>query len=97
MSGCFNCDDPNHIVSKCTKPLNIKKAAASKLDYYEKKRGRTGGNEHLVLAEICYQLHKSYEGEIQMHQPLQIFFRIRKSLKIVSPRQTSTSKTSTLK
>ena len=62
IAGCFNCDGRNHTLSQCPMPLNVKKAAANKLEYYEKKRGKVGGNVHLVLAEICYQLDMSGDG-----------------------------------
>ena len=59
IAGCFNCEGRNHTLSNCPMPLNVKKAAANKLEYYEKKRGKAGGNVHLVLAEICYHLDMS--------------------------------------
>lgn len=62
IAGCFNCDGRNHTLSNCPVSLNIKKAAANKLEYYEKKRGKVGGNVHLVLVEICYQLDMSGDG-----------------------------------
>lgn len=55
ISGCFNCDDPGHALKQCKVPLNVGKATAPGLEYYEKSQSRIGNN-HLVLAEICYQL-----------------------------------------
>lgn len=54
ISGCFNCDDPNHLIKDCPKPKNIAKATARRLEYYKKKR--TANGVHMVLAEICHQL-----------------------------------------
>ena len=55
-AGCFNCDDPSHVLRKCPKSLNVKKEAANKLYYFVKMRGTNPDNVHLVLADIFYQI-----------------------------------------
>ncbi len=41
VMGCFNCDDPNDMVSKCLKKIDLTKTAQRKMEYYSKKRGIT--------------------------------------------------------
>ena len=43
-------------MSKCPKPLSVRKAATSKLAYYSKKNATSPSNIHLGLAEVCYQM-----------------------------------------
>ena len=62
ISGCFNCDDPTHVVKNCPKTLNVAKAAAKKLEYYSKKDKMKEHAVHVVLAELCTQLDMEEEG-----------------------------------
>lgn len=55
ISGCFNCDSPNHLIGQCPHPKNAAKAAARRLEYYKKKDEKRHA-VHLVLADICRQL-----------------------------------------
>ena len=40
VAGCFNYDDRSHVLSKCPKPLIVKRAAANRLGYYAKRGER---------------------------------------------------------
>lgn len=51
----FNCDDPNHMISKCPKKIDVTRAAKRKMEYYDKKTGNKR-NAHVVLFELCNQL-----------------------------------------
>lgn len=55
IMGCFNCDDPNHMVSKCPKKNDVTKAAERKMEYYAKKTGDKR-NVHVVLFELWNQI-----------------------------------------
>lgn len=57
LMGCFNCDDPNHTLNNCTKPINVAKAAQRRLEYYFKKKKVSA---HQVLYELCSQLDTPY-------------------------------------
>lgn len=70
ITGCFNCEDPSHVLKDCPKPLNIAKAAAQKLEYLKKKR--TANAVHLVLADICFQMDKT-TSSANIDDDLQIF------------------------
>lgn len=48
VMGCFNCDDPNHMISKCPKKIDVTRAAKRKMEYYDKKTGNKR-NAHVVL------------------------------------------------
>lgn len=52
IAGCFNCDDPKHVLKNCPKPINTMKATERKVAYYDKK---TKGGRTSVAAEL-YQL-----------------------------------------
>lgn len=52
--GCFNFDDPDHMARECRHPKNFAKAAARKLEYFDKKK--TPNSVHVVLAYLCQQL-----------------------------------------
>lgn len=55
ISGCFNCDSPDHLAKDCPKPMNAAKAAARRLEYYRKKDVKRHAVHH-VLAEFCRQM-----------------------------------------
>eukprot|EP00171_Calliarthron_tuberculosum_P018189 IDg18189t1 len=58
LMGCFNCDDPGHMVSACPKQVDLSKAATCKMEYLTKKTGRSR-NEHLVLLDLFQQLERA--------------------------------------
>ncbi len=49
IMGCFNCDDPNHMVSKRQKKIDVTKAAKQNMEYYAKKTGNNR-NAHVVYS-----------------------------------------------
>lgn len=53
--GCFHCDEPNHVISKCPQPINTVKAARKKLDYYARKKAGKHAI-HPVLFQLCHQV-----------------------------------------
>lgn len=59
VAGCFNCGNPNHMMNKCDKPLNVARAASNRIEYYEKK-GKQSNTIHMVLADLCMQLDQSH-------------------------------------
>eukprot|EP00171_Calliarthron_tuberculosum_P018035 IDg18035t1 len=59
--GCFNCDDPDHTINKCSKPINSTRAAKNKIEYYTKKTGNSR-NAHIVLYQLCNQLDEAAEA-----------------------------------
>lgn len=52
--GCFNCEEPGHMISQCPKPVDLTKAAKRRMEYLSKKTGRRR-NAHVVLFEVCQQ------------------------------------------
>eukprot|EP00171_Calliarthron_tuberculosum_P021509 IDg21509t1 len=58
---CFNCDDPNHTIKKCPKPIDITKAARKKIEYYSRKTGNSR-NAHIVLFQLCNQLDEMLDS-----------------------------------
>lgn len=53
--GCFNCDDPKHMVNQCPKPFDSTRAAKRRMEYLAKKTGNSR-NAHIVLFELCQQM-----------------------------------------
>lgn len=62
IQGCFNCGDNGHTLRNCSKPLNAAKAAANKLDYYQKKRNLGDRAVHPVLAMLCQQVDETFSS-----------------------------------
>lgn len=52
---CFNCDQPEHMISTGPVRMDLNKAAMRKIEYMAKKSGKTR-NVHVVLFELCQQL-----------------------------------------
>lgn len=73
IAGCFNCGDPGHIMKNCPRPLNVAKAAASKIEYLNKKKSANA--IHLVLASLCQQLDGPSLNEVE-HDDAEIFMSI---------------------
>lgn len=67
VMGCFNCDDPGHMINQCPKPVDLTKAAKRKMEYLSKKTGRTR-NAHMVLFELCQQLEATQVDPICTHE-----------------------------
>lgn len=63
VAGCFNCDDPTHIMRRCPRPINAVQAAQRKLAYFAKKNagGRTAAAT--VLYELRAQLDAPASGD----------------------------------
>lgn len=55
LMGCFNCDDPNHTLNDCKRPVNAARAAQRRLEYYSKKQKKNASVQQ-VLYELCSQL-----------------------------------------
>ena len=58
IQGCFNCGG-THILKDCKLPPNNAKAAANRIEYYQKKANLKGDAVHQVLVDICYQLDET--------------------------------------
>ena len=58
--GCFNFEDPNHVLSDCKKPLNHARAAKSRLEYYSKKKQTLNATSQ-VLYKLSRQLQSEHE------------------------------------
>lgn len=56
ISGCFNCDIPEHLAKYFTKPMNSSKAAPRRLEYHIKKDHKLHAVHH-VLDAFCRQLY----------------------------------------
>lgn len=56
--GCFNCDDPNHMVRNFPKRENISKAAQKRMYYMRNITGHTR-NSHIILFEFSQKLQSS--------------------------------------
>lgn len=60
IMGCFNCDDPGHTVNRCPVNVDLRKAAAKRMEYAAKRNaGRSA--EGQVLYALCAQLEDAPE------------------------------------
>ena len=63
IMGCFNCDNPNHLLKNCPLALNARRAAEKRIEYYSKKKGKDAST-YLVLMDLCEQIDIS--GEVSL-------------------------------
>ena len=63
--GRFNCEDPNHVLSDCKKPLNLARATKNRLEYYSKKKQTQNATSH-VLYELCSQLQSDGDTKVML-------------------------------
>eukprot|EP00171_Calliarthron_tuberculosum_P001155 IDg1155t1 len=62
VMGCFNCDDPGHVIRNCPKKVDATRAAKKKIEYLEKKMGKRQ-SAHILLASLCLQLDAEQESD----------------------------------
>lgn len=59
IAGCFNCDDPKHLLKNCPKPINTIKATERKVAYYDKKTKGGRASVAAVLYQLALQVNPS--------------------------------------
>ena len=67
LMGCFNCEDPNHVLSDCKKPLKLARATKNRLEYYSEKWPAQNATSQVVY-ELCSQLQseKEHNGDTKV-------------------------------
>lgn len=59
IAGCFNCDDPKHVLKDCPKPINTVKTTRNKVAYYDKKTKGGRASVAAVLYQLALQVNPS--------------------------------------
>lgn len=59
IAGCFNCDDPKHLLKDCPKPINTVKATRNKVSYFDKKTKGGRASVAAVLYQLAVQVNPS--------------------------------------
>lgn len=57
IAGCFNCDDPKHLLKNCPKPVDAIRATKRKVEYYDKKTNGGRASVAAVLYQLTLQLN----------------------------------------
>lgn len=67
IAGCFNCDDPKHLLKNCPKPIDAIRATQRKVAYYDKKTKGGRASVAAVLYQLTLQINPTATVEDANH------------------------------